>query len=356
MKLEKLVGIILVATLLVGMVSGCATKSSNEVKKVLTVAVCIRSTSSEYHMQYVEGAKQFIKTLPEGTAELQILACEGDDNKQINDIKALVASKGKDVIVFVDPNNSPNITAIADILETAGVYWTSAWNVPEGVSPMQYKYWVMFQSCDGVKQGYDSAIALFANFKTPNQGTILACQGMLANTANAARYAGLQKALAENPGVKMLDTQTANWDTKQALALTESWLSKYPDVDGIWSANDEMAYGIISALKEKNLVGKVKVNGNDGEKAAIEAVRDGSMVDTIANNGWMQGGYGVAYAYAAYTGKLVVANMSQGQRMFYTNGYFIDSKSIDQYTKDFVTNVPVYDFSNLSFPIARAMS
>jgi hypothetical protein len=53
-------------------------------------------------MQYVAGAQAFIDTLPPGTAELQILACEANDDKQINDIKALLASKGKNVILFVD--------------------------------------------------------------------------------------------------------------------------------------------------------------------------------------------------------------------------------------------------------------
>ncbi len=321
----------------------------------VTIAVSIRSMSSEYHTQYVAGAEAFLKTLPPGTAEIQVLPCEANDDKQINDIKALAASKGKNAILFVDPNNAPNITAIAEICEDAGIYWTSAWNTPEGITPFLFNYWVMHQSCDGVKQGYDIANELFKAFKNPGKGKILVMQGMLANTANTTRMEGLKKALAENPGIEVLDSQAGDWDTKKALAITETWLSRYSDIDGVWCASDGMALGIVQALKARGLDKKVKVTGVDGVSDAINAVGSGELVCTIANNGWMQGGYGVAYAYAAYTGKISTKTMKPGERMFYTNGFLVNSDTIGKYRKEFIENVPVYDYNNLDFPIARPM-
>lgn len=321
----------------------------------VTIAVSIRSMSSEYHTQYMAGAEAFLKTLPPGTAEIQVLPCESNDDKQINDIKALAASKGKNAILFVDPNNAPNITAIAEVCEDAGIYWTSAWNTPDGIYPMLFDYWVMHQSCDGVKQGYDIANELFKSFGTPGKGRILVMQGMLANTANTTRMEGLAQALKENPGIEVLDSQAGDWDTKKALAITETWLSRYSDIDGIWCASDGMALGIIQALKSKGLDKKVKVTGVDGVSDAINAVADGELVCTIANNGWMQGGYGVAYAYAAYTGKISPKTMPQSERMFYTNGFLVNADTIDEYRRDFIESTPVYDYNNLDFPVARPM-
>ena len=68
----------------------------------LTIAVSMRSTASEYHMQYVAGAELFAATLPEGTAVVQALPCEGNDDKQINDINALIAAKGDNMILFMN--------------------------------------------------------------------------------------------------------------------------------------------------------------------------------------------------------------------------------------------------------------
>ncbi len=332
-----------------------APKAEAADKPVLTVAVSIRSMSSEYHMQYVEGAQLFIDTLPPGTAELQILPCEANDEKQINDLKALVARTGKDTILFIDPNNAPNVAAIAEICEETGVYWANAWNIPEGIVPMDYEYFVCHQSCDGVKQGYDIAVEMFKSFATPGKGKILAMQGMLANNAAVDRFNGLQQALAEYPDIELLDDQAGDWDTKKALEITETWLAKYSDIDGIWCASDGMALGIVQALKSKGLNGKVKVTGVDGISDAIAAVESGDLVCTIANNGWMQGFYGVAYAYNAYIGKLDPPNMPVEKRMFYTNGFLISADTMQEYKDQFVTNKPVYDPNDLDFIIARPM-
>ena len=321
----------------------------------LTVAVSIRSMSSEYHMQYVAGAQAFIDSLPEGTAELQVLPCESNDDKQINDIKALIASKGDNMILFVDPNNAPNITSIAELCEEAGVYWVSAWNTPEGINPMSYKYWVAHQACDGVQQGYDLAVNIFDRFEEPGKGKILVLEGMLANTANVERMEGLNKALEEYPDIEVLDDQAGDWDTKKALSITETWLAKYDDIDGIWCASDDMALGVVQALKAKGLDKQVLVTGNDGTTDAVNAVESGEITVTIANNGWLQGGYGVAYAYAAKTGKLDPSSMKPEERMFYTNGIVITGDNVADYKKEYVDSTPVYDYEDLSFTVARPM-
>lgn len=330
-------------------------ESPEEPAKKLTVVVSMRSMNSEYHMQYVAGAQLFVDSLPPGTAEVVALPCEANDDKQINDLKAQIASTGKDTILFIDANNAPNINAVADICEEAGIYWVDAWNVPEGMSPMDYEYWVHHQSCDGVKQGYDIAVEMFKNFDTPGEGKILAIQGMLANNAAIDRDTGLAQALDEYPGIELLDQQPADWDTKKALALTETWLAKYPDIDGIWCACDDMALGVVQALKAKGLNGKVKVTGVDGTSDAIAMVESGDIVCTIANNGFMQAGYGVAYAYNAYIGNIDPKTMPAEKRLFYTDGYLVSNDTLQDYKDNFVTNKPQYDFNDLDFIIARPM-
>ncbi len=353
--MKKFMLIALVAILSCGFAFASGENEKSSTKEPLTIGVSMRSTSSEYHMQYVAGAQAFADSLPEGTAVVQMLPCESSDDKQINDIKALIASKGDNVILFVDPNNAPNITAIAEICEDAGVYWSSVWNTPEGITPLNYEYWVAHQSCDGVKQGYDIAVNMFENFETPGVGKILVMEGMLANTANVNRMIGLKQALEEYPQIEVLDDQAADWSTKKALAVTETWLSKFDEIDGIWCACDDMALGVVQALRAKGLDKKVLVTGVDGVADAIEGVDNGDLVCTIANNGWLQGGYGVAYAYAAKTGKINPTEMSAGERMFYTNGYLITKDTYADYKANFIDSTPIYDYNDLSFPVAKPM-
>lgn len=321
----------------------------------LTVAVSIRTRSNEYQMQYVAGARAFIDTLPEGAATLKVLDCDANDDKQTDDIAALAAEAGKNLILFVDPNTARNIPTIAKICEDAGVYWSSVWNMPDGVTPMRYKYWVAHQACDGFAQGYDIANEMFRKFKTPGKGKLLVMQGMLANTSNTNRMEGLKQALMENPEVVVIDSQAGDWDAEKAGSIMEGWLSRHGEVDGVWCASDGMALGVVKALKAANLGKKVKVAGVDGIGEAIEAVGEGDMVCTVANNGWMQGGYGVAYAYAARAGKIDPQAMDRKHRMFYTNGFLVTAGTLPRYRGEFLEKTPSYDFDNLDFPIAKAM-
>ncbi len=337
---------------------------SNEEKKgdskggdeKLYVAACIHSTDNEYWVQEAEGVKNFVKTLPEGTAEVEVLTCDGQDEKQLNGIKAFIASHGKNCVFYVDPSNAPNTAAIAEVCEDAGVYWTSVWHLAEGLNPKDYKYYVAHQSVDGVAQGYDIAKKMFDEFETKGEGKILALQGQLGNDSAVERYEGLQNALKEYPNIELLDTQVANWSSQEALKTVETWLAKYgDDIDGIWCANDGMAIGAIQALKAKGLNGKVKTCGVDGVSAALDAIEAGDMVCTVANNGYLQGGYGAAYVYGAYTGDIKVDELEDKNRAFYTNGYFVDASNLEDFKKEFVGNIPEYDFSDLDFPISRPM-
>lgn len=379
MKKIRVIALLVVFTMLVGILGACggtatetATTAKSEPTKQetqkeepkkeetkntekLLVGCSVRSLGNPYHIAVTEGAQMFVDSLPAGSAELQILTCEGNDEKQINDIKALVARGGKNTILYVDPNQSPNCAAIAQICEDAGVYWTSVWNPADGIYPMDYKYYVMHQSPDNEQMGYDIAIELFKSFKTPNKGKILAVQGMLANLAAIGRFKGLQKALKENPGVELLADQPGDWNSQTTLNVTETWLSKYKDIDGIWCANDVMAVGALQALKAKGLNGKVKVVGVDAIEDILKGIKSDEVAATLDVNPWAQGGFGLAWAYAAWAGKIDPTKLDKGKRMFHTGHMIINKDNVEQYEKDFLKSKPKLDFSNIESIITRPM-
>jgi ribose transport system substrate-binding protein len=370
MKKFRLVSLAMVVLMVFGMFAGCTPKPAAPVSTPapapvaepakapakLLIGVAMHTLSNPYQVQLKEGAEMFLKSLPEGSAELQVMVCEGNDEKEISNIKSLVARGGKDTILFIDPNQAPNAAVVADICEEAGVYWTSCWSTAEGVYPGQYPHYAMFQSPDDSKSGYDIAIQLFNSFKTPGKGKILAIQGELANSAAINRFKGLQKALVENPGIELLDDQSGAWNPQKALTITESWLSKYKDIDGIWVANDGMALAVIQALKAKGLNGKVKVVGIDAIDDALTAIKDGDLVATVASNGWLQAGYGLAYAYAAYTGKIDPKTMGPEKNMIHTEGKLLTNANLADYENEFIKNKPVYDYNDLEGIILRPMN
>ncbi len=324
--------------------------ASPALKKV-TIGVDIHGIANAYWNQELEGAKLFADSLPAGTATVQALISNGDPNTELQNIKNLVAAKGTDVIFYIDPCGEANIPPIADFLEKAHVYFSTTWHIPVGFDPTKYKYYAAFSSVDGVHQGYETATTLFKSFKTPGKGKVLALQGPLSDDSGAHRFQGLQKALKENPGVQLLDAEVGNWDPQQALNITQTWLAKYSDIDGIWAANDDMALAAVQALKAKGLNGKVGVTGTDGVPAMAQAIKDGDVVATEVNNGYLQGGYMSAFAYDAFIGKINTMKEPKDMRLFNTNALFVDKTNVDQWDKDFQQGKPKYNFDDLKFAI-----
>jgi ABC-type sugar transport system substrate-binding protein len=277
---------------------------------------------------------------------VDVLTSEANSQKQFADLKAEIAKTGGNMVVSVDPNEAPDVVPIAKMLESAGVYWVNWWNKPPDVKVADYPHWVSHVAFDAVGQGYWNAKQLFKSFKTPNKGKIIAIQGMLANNAAIGRFQGLQKALKENPGVQLLQWESAEWDTTKAYNATKALLAAHPDVDGVWSANDNMAMGAIQALKEAGLAGKVLVTGTDGNPEAFDAIKAGTMASTEFQDSRYQAQLGLTMALAAKDGKLDVKKLPAKHRSWLIPGVQVNRENVDKFVNDYIKSMPTYDLSD----------
>ena len=170
------------------------------VEKAVTpvyMANVIRTLSNEYHQAWNRGGRLYAESQGQGKG-YRTLLCEGDSEKQLTMMKALIQEGGKDVIFNIDPNQSPDAKPIADMCKAAGVYFVTQWNKPDDLHPWDYDpYWVCHMGVDGVPSGYYIAQELFKAMG--GKGKIVALQGLLANVPAVQRFDGLKKALAENP-------------------------------------------------------------------------------------------------------------------------------------------------------------
>jgi len=233
------------------------------------------------------------------------------------------------------------------MLEEAGAYWVNWWNKPPDVKVTDYKYWVAHIQFDAVGQGYYNANELFKTFDPPNQGKIVAIQGMLANNAAIGRFQGLQKALKENPGVNLLQWEGAEWDTTKAYNATKALLAAYPDVDGVWCANDNMGMGAIQALKEAGLAGKVLVTGTDGNPEAFDAIKAGYMVSTEFQDSRYQAQFGLTMCLQARDGTIDVESLPSKYRSWMIPGVKVNRENVDEFVKEYIEQMPEYDLSDL---------
>ena len=315
---------------------------ADKLGKTVYAAVSIRGLENPYIATIKDGMDMFTAYLDTIGQKYnsQVLDSGGDSNKEVDNMKQFAAKSNGDCIAYSDPNENAIAQPLAQAVADAGGYIGTAWNKPADVGPMDLTpNWVIHTSPDNVANGYAIAKLLFD--KMGGKGKIFVTEGMLGNTAAIDRAKGLDKALAEYPDIKVANRDTANWDTAQALTLVETWLSKDPDVGGIWCANDNMATGALQALDKAGLKGKVGVVGIDANTDIVQAVADGNAVATVSSNGYLQGGYTLAICYAAWTGLLDVASLPADFREFATPATVITKDNAQAY----LSAKPSFDFS-----------
>jgi ribose transport system substrate-binding protein len=320
-------------------------------KKTTFMGTAIRSLENPYHAVWARGGQAAADALG-GVHVVQ--TCEGSSEKQVNDIKALVAKAGKDAVFCIDPNESPNVIPIAKALEAAGVYYVTWWNKPENVKVWNYPHWVAHIAYDGISAGEFTAKALFE--KMGGKGKFVAIQGMLANTTAIDRFKGMQNVLAKYPDIKMVAQDTGEWDRSKAFEKTKSFLVANPDITGVWAANDNMALGALEALRANGLAGKVMVTGVDGVREMLDAVASGEAAATVLNDSFWQGGIGLAMANAAKTGKLDVKSIPHEKRQYFAKAVEVDQSNVkDLIAKFYGGTAPKYDWNDLYANYVRPM-
>jgi D-xylose transport system substrate-binding protein len=81
---------------------------------------------------------------------------------------------------------------------------------------------------------------------------------------------------------KVVGDQTGKWDADVAgTAFEQLYTQNGGKVDGVVSANDTMAGGIIARLKANGLNGKVPVTGQDASVAGLQAILAGDQCMTV---------------------------------------------------------------------------
>lgn len=309
-----------------------------------TLVTSIRSLSNPYHAVWKAGAEAFASSV--GLNHVTLVS-EGNSEKGIADIKAMLAKTGGNMVLNSDPNDTPDARPIVEACAAAGAYVVTQWNKPKDLHPKDFNpNYVCHIEFDGIASGKQISDILFKTMG--GKGGIIALGGQISNTAAIERKQGLEDALKANPDIKLLDFQVANWKSSEAYDLTSNLLTRFGDeVKGIWAANDDMGTGALEALRAEGLAGQVPVVGVDGIKAAVDAVRAGEFACTVTSDPYWQGGMGLAIGLAALQKKFDPASEQPDHREFYGQAVLIAKDNVEEYYKTNIEAHPEMDWNDL---------
>ena len=93
------------------------------------------------------------------------------------------------------------------------------------------------------------------------------------------RTIGLRRAVAEHPGIELLGARVGYLMAPPARTAMAELLKAHPRIDGVWCANDVMAFGVLDALADAGRTAKVV--GVNGLPAAIDHIEHGRMLASV---------------------------------------------------------------------------
>ncbi len=163
--------------------------------------------------------------------------------------------------------------------------------------------WVTYLGSDDEKIGYEISKFLFNAMG--NKGKVIHIDGVPAAITAQNRKKGFERALKETPGIQLLASQPANYRRLPAVQVMENLMQRFPEVDGVFSANDDMAVGIVEALEAAGRGGKTKVVGIDAIPDAADAILKGRMLASADFSGHDQGYLAVTAAVKHLRGEKI---------------------------------------------------
>ena len=121
------------------------------------------------------------------------------------------------------------------------------------------------------------------------KGKIVHIDGVPAAITAQNRRKGMERALKESPQVELLASQPGNYRRLPAVQVFENLMQRFPVIDGVICANDDMAVGVAEALAAAGRGGKTKVVGIDAIPDGVAAIVAGKMQASADYSGHDQG-------------------------------------------------------------------
>jgi ABC-type sugar transport system substrate-binding protein len=129
--------------------------------------------------------------------------------------------------------------------------------------------YVTFLGSDFVKEGQSAGEWAVKEFGT-KPTNVVELQGTTGAAPATDRKAGFAKAVAANPNIKIIASQTGDFTRAGGKQVMEAFLKSNPKIDLVYAHNDDMGLGAIEAIEAAG-----KVPGKDIKIVTVDAVKDG---------------------------------------------------------------------------------
>jgi ribose transport system substrate-binding protein len=236
----------------------------------------MKSLANEFFATMAEGARQHERE-HSGTFELIVngIKDERDLSRQVGLVDEMIA-QGVNAIVIA-PADSKALVSACKRARDAGIIVVNIDNKLDDQVIIDQGIKVPFVGPDNRAGARKVGDFLAKRLKPGDQVVVL--EGIRTAFNGQQRRLGFEDAM-KSAGVKIVDSQTAQWEMDQANRTAAAMLTEHPQVKAILCCNDSMALGALAAVKSAARAGQVLIAGFDNIAAIQSAIKDGSVLAT----------------------------------------------------------------------------
>lgn len=280
---------VLTLAVLTTLVAGCQ-RGDVGVEGKQRIGLSISTLNNPFFVSLRDGAQQ---AADEAGVELIVSDAQNDTAQQQDAIQNFITQQANAILV-----NPVDSDAVVPAIEAANRANIPVIALDRGASGGEI---VTTIASDNVQGG---GLAGKELIRLVSSGNVAQLEGIPGTDPARDRGQGFEAAINAQDAVKLVASQTANFDRAEGLNVTENILQANPDIAGIFAQNDEMALGAVQALG--NSAGdEVKIVGFDATEDALNAIQDGTMNATVAQQPGMIGSLGVETAMSVIDGETV---------------------------------------------------
>ena len=275
----------------------------------VTVGFIPMTLNNEYFITMVNGAQQKADELGV-TLEVQAGQQHASAEEQLQIIENMITS-GVDAICIVPSSSEGLLTALQKCEEA---------NIPvinldtrlnpellesSGLKPVPF---IGTDNYSGAKLAGEYVVANL------DEGTKMAILTGIEGQENAAhRRNGFFDVV--DGTMEVVAEQSAEWEVDKGYTATQNILQANPDIAFIFASNDGMAIGALRAIQEANMQDAIKVIGFDAIGEALNLIKSGEMLGTVAQFPAEMGIQGVQAAVDALNGATLEMNTDTGAEL-----------------------------------------
>jgi ribose transport system substrate-binding protein len=210
---------------------------------------------------FAQEAKKRLESLHKNLQVIVKTATGASD--QANSLEDLVATQQINALVILPYESAPLTDPVREV-KKKGVFITVVDRALTD-SSIQDLY------VAGDNPGMGKIAAQYLIDKLGGKGDIVVLRGLptVIDNQRFDTFMGLIKGTQ----IKVLDSKYANWNRDDGFKVMQDFLTRFPKIDAVWAQDDDIALGVLDALRQANREKELFVVGGGGMKEVIKRIQ-----------------------------------------------------------------------------------